>query len=77
RVSGTFCECRGERDHFHDGIDIPLTYGGYVLAVDSGFVLSLQRSGDNAYIRVGRYAYVHVNPNPDLHPNDWVDIGDT
>ena len=27
-VSATFCECRQDRDHFHDAIDIPLGYGG-------------------------------------------------
>jgi len=77
KVSGTFCECRGNRDHFHDGIDIPLVQGKYVLSVDSGFVLSSQLGGDNAYIRVGRYAYVHVIPNPALGVGDWVEIGDT
>lgn len=77
KVSGTFCECRGDRDHFHDGIDISLFQGGYVLSVADGTVLWLQRLGDNSGIRVGRYCYVHVNPNLNLHEDDWVEIGDT
>jgi len=77
RVSGTFCECRGERDHFHDGIDIPLFQGGYVLSVADGTVLWLQRPGANSGIRVGGYCYVHVNPNPNLNEGDWVEVGDT
>ncbi|OYV03181.1 hypothetical protein CGW93_02180 [candidate division bacterium WOR-3 4484_18] len=58
RITGTFCECRGERDHFHNGIDIPLTEGGEVLNVSTDVVLGLYPSGANSWIRVGRFAYV-------------------
>lgn len=75
-ISGTFCECRADRDHFHDGVDMPLGYGGAVLSVADGTVLGLDPAGANAWIRVGRYAYVHVNPNPDLHVGDFVGQGD-
>jgi len=71
-ISATFCECREDRDHFHDGVDIPLGYGGAVLSVNDGTVLTVDPSGSNAYIRVGRFCYVHVNPNPDLHVGDSV-----
>ncbi|MCB0282436.1 MAG: T9SS type A sorting domain-containing protein [Calditrichaeota bacterium] len=73
-INGTFCENRPDgsvlRDHFHDGVDIGLGQGGEVYSVINGTVTSLTRTGVNAYIRVGRYAYVHVTPNPAL------DIGD-
>jgi hypothetical protein len=75
-VSATFGECRGERDHFHDGTDIPLGQGGTVLSVADGMVLGLDPAGANAWIRVGRYAYVHVHPHPDLDVGDAVQTGD-
>jgi hypothetical protein len=75
-VSATFGECRQDRHHFHDGTDIPLGYGGAVLSVADGNVLTIDPSGANAYIRVGRYCYVHVDPNPDLHVGDPVQTGD-
>ncbi len=75
-VSATFGECREDRDHFHDGTDIPLGYGGAVLSVADGTVLTVDPVGANSYIRVGRYCYVHVDPNPDLHVGDAVQTGD-
>ena len=76
-VSATFGECRGDRDHFHDGTDIPLGYGGEVRSVDNGTVLTIEGNiGANSYIRVGRYCYVHVDPHPDLHVGDTVQKGD-
>jgi len=75
-ISATFCECRSDRDHFHDGVDMPLGYGGAVLSVVNGTVLGLDPAGANAWIRVGRYAYVHVNPKYDLHVGDFVQQGD-
>jgi hypothetical protein len=75
-VSATFGECRQDRDHFHDGTDIPLGLGGAVLAVDDGTVLTIDPSGSNAYIRVGRYCYLHVDPHPDLNVGDQVQQGD-
>jgi len=77
KVSGTFCECRSDRDHFHNGIDLSLAQGGYVLSVSDGSILGLDPSGPNSWIRVGKYAFVHVIPNPDLGVGDWVEIGDT
>ena len=75
-VSATFGECRQDRDHFHDGTDLPLGQGGAVLAVDDGTVLTIDPSGSNAYIRVGRYCYLHVDPHPDLHVGDPIQQGD-
>jgi hypothetical protein len=75
-VSATFGECRQDRDHFHDGTDLPLGQGGAVLAVDDGTVLTIDPSGSNAYIRVGRYCYLHVDPHPDLHVGDPIQEGD-
>ncbi|MDC1037928.1 T9SS type A sorting domain-containing protein [Candidatus Marinimicrobia bacterium] len=73
-INGTFCECRagssGNIDHFHDGVDIHLPEGSPVYSVINGTVTSMstaQQSGINSYIRVGRFAYVHVNPNPALN----------
>ncbi|RMH65547.1 MAG: T9SS C-terminal target domain-containing protein [Calditrichaeota bacterium] len=75
-VNGTFCENRISgsvlRDHFHDGVDFGLSEGGNVYSILSTNVTSLSRSGGNAYIRIGRYAYVHVDPNPNLDVGDPV-----
>ncbi len=78
-INGTFCENRpgGEiqRDHFHDAVDIHLPQGSNVYSVISGTVTSLStaaQSGINAYVRVGRYAYVHGDPQPGLQVGDAV-----
>lgn len=76
RISAAFGECRGDRDHFHNGTDIPLGQGGKVLNVEEGEVRSLYPSGGNAYIRVGRFAYVHVDPDPALEVGDQVPVGE-
>ncbi len=80
-VNGTFCENRPSgttlRDHFHDGVDIHLPQGNAVYSVIDGTVTSLSRGGTNAFIRVGRYAYVHVEPNPSLQVGDAVKAFDT
>ena len=76
RVSATFDECRGDRDHFHDGTDLPLGMGGNVYAVASGQVLWYDTAEPNGGIRVGRYAYVHVIPNPSLGIGVQVSQGD-
>lgn len=75
-VNGTFCENRIKGDvlrhHFHDGLDFGLSEGGEVYSVLATQVTSILREGGNAYIRVGRYAYVHVNPDPNLDVGDMV-----
>lgn len=73
-LTGTFCEFRdtGSSDHFHNGVDIPKADGSPVFPVKSGSVTSIQRSGSDAYVRVGRYAYVHISPNPNLSIGDQV-----
>lgn len=78
-INGTFCECRsgssGDIDHFHDGVDIHLPEGGAVYSVIDGTVESIGTAanyGINAWIRIGRYAYVHVNANPNLNVGDQV-----
>ncbi|MCF7797639.1 MAG: T9SS type A sorting domain-containing protein [Lentisphaeria bacterium] len=76
RVSATFDECRENRDHFHSGTDIPLAQGGAVLSIESGQVTGFDPNGINAWIRVGRYAYVHVTPNPALSVGNYVTQGD-
>ena len=83
-INGTFCECRsgssGEIDHFHDGVDIHLPEGSAVYSVTNGTVTSFstaQQSGINSYVRVGRYAYVHVNPNPALNVGDNITAYET
>jgi len=80
-VSATFCENRPSSDgtvlidHFHNAIDIPLTSGGNVYAIESGNVESLTREGYSAWIRVGRYNYLHVTPLAELDVNDYVQKG--
>lgn len=76
-INGTFCECRtnsnGEIDHFHDGIDIGLAEGNPVYSVIDGTVTSIgtpEDYGSNCWVRVGRYAYVHVIPNTSLNVGD-------
>ncbi len=78
-INGTFCENRPsgsiERHHFHDGVDIHLPQGNSVYSVINGNVDGIGIAdyyGINAYIRVGRYAYVHVDPNPNLEIGDPV-----
>lgn len=73
-ITGTFCEFRdtGSADHFHNGVDIPKADGSPVFPVESGTITSIQRSGSDAYVRVGRFAYVHINPNPNLDVGDQV-----
>ena len=73
-ISGTFCEYRdtGSRDHFHNGVDIPKIDGSPVYAVDDAIVTVVERNGANAYVRAGRYAYVHIKPAPALAPGDSV-----
>jgi hypothetical protein len=72
-INGTFCENRkgaaGDIDHFHNGVDIDLPENNYVYSVISGTITSLatrEQNGINAYVRVGRYAYVHVDPAPGI-----------
>ena len=67
-ISGTFCEYRdtGSSNHFHNGVDIPEPDGNPVYAVANGTVTAIVREGSNSYIRVGRYNYLHVVPNPSL-----------
>ena len=76
-INGTFCECRsgtsGDIDHFHDGVDIHLPQGNPVYSVIDGTVTSIGTSssyGYNSWVRVGRYCYVHVDPNPALTVGD-------
>jgi len=83
-INGTFCECRsgssGNIDHFHDGVDIHLSEGGAVYSVIDGSVTSIGtpvQYGINSWVRVGRYAYVHVDPNPALGVGDDVSAFET
>jgi hypothetical protein len=78
-INGTFCENRigdlGDRDHFHDGVDIHLPAGNPVYSVIDGTIDGVGLAEDwgiNAYVRVGRYAYVHVDFNPALSIGDPV-----
>ena len=80
-VSATFCENRPSSDgtvlidHFHNAIDIPLSSGGNVYAIEAGSVVSITREGYSAWIRVGRYNYLHVTPLAELDVNDYVQKG--
>lgn len=67
-ITGTFCEYRdtAPAPHFHNGVDIPKPDGSPVYAVADGYVTGLSRTGSNAYVRVGNFAYVHIQPSPNL-----------
>ncbi len=73
-VTGVFGEYRpGPPPHFHDGTDLAAADGTPVLAVQAGTVLGV----GSDWIRVGRFAYVHVVPDPFLGVGDVVQVGDT
>ncbi|MFZ5516023.1 MAG: FlgD immunoglobulin-like domain containing protein [Candidatus Zhuqueibacterota bacterium] len=71
-ITGTFCEFRdtGTSDHFHNGVDVPKADGSPVFAIANGTVTDIYPTGTDSYVRVGRYCYLHIVPNPSL------DIGD-
>ena len=73
-LTGTFCEFRdtGTSDHFHNAVDIPKADGSPVYAIADGQVTSIVRTGSNAYVRVGRYCYLHITPRADLQVGDAV-----
>ncbi|MBT4035368.1 MAG: T9SS type A sorting domain-containing protein [Candidatus Marinimicrobia bacterium] len=58
RISATFDECREDRDHFHNGTDMPLAQGQNVLSIMAGTVTGI----GSDWIRVEDFAYVHVIP---------------
>jgi len=71
RISSTFDECREDRDHFHNGTDMPLAPGENVLAIMGGTV-----SGKGSdWIRVEDFAYVHVIPLATLNIGSTVSQG--
>ncbi|MDZ7288319.1 MAG: hypothetical protein ONB44_00095 [candidate division KSB1 bacterium] len=73
-ITGTFCEYRDTdpSPHYHNGVDIPKADGSPVYPVLDGVVTSLDPSGSSAFVRVGRFAYVHIMPNPALGVGDSV-----
>jgi hypothetical protein len=73
-ITGTFCEYRdtAPAPHYHNGTDIPKADGSPVYPVVDGVITSLDPNGDNAYVRVDRFAYVHIMPNPALGAGDAV-----
>jgi hypothetical protein len=71
RISATFDECREDRDHFHNGTDMPLAPGGEVLSIMGGQVTGI----GSDWIRVEDFAYVHVNANPALLVGNTVSQG--
>jgi len=71
RISATFDECRENRDHFHNGTDMPLAPGGQALSIMAGQVTG--KGSD--WIRVEDFAYVHVVPNAALDVGETVSKG--
>lgn len=73
-VTGTFCEYRdtAPAPHYHNGTDIPKADRSPVYPVIDGVITSLDPNGDNAFVRVNRFAYVHIIPNPGLGVGDSV-----
>ncbi|RKY86276.1 hypothetical protein DRP98_00890 [candidate division KSB1 bacterium] len=80
-INGTFCENRPNnnmlRHHFHNGIDIHLPQNGEVYSVIDGMVTAIDPYKNGGYIRIGRFAYVHVVPNPSLQVGDMVKAYET
>jgi hypothetical protein len=72
--TGTFCEYRdtAPAPHYHNGTDIPKADGSPVYAVIDAVITAIDPSGNNAYVRAGRFAYVHIMPNPGLSVGDSV-----
>lgn len=69
-ITGAFAEYRdtAPAPHFHDGVDIPKPDRSPVYAVADGRVTGIGPD----WIRVDRYAYVHVRPAPNLSVGDLV-----
>jgi hypothetical protein len=67
-ITGAFCEYRdtAPSPHYHNGVDIPKADGSPVYPVYNGTISAIDPNGDNAYVRVGNVAYVHIRPNPVL-----------
>lgn len=71
RISSTFDECRENRDHFHNGTDMPLAPGENALSIMAGTVTG--KGSD--WIRVEDFAYVHVIPLATLQIGNTVAQG--
>ncbi|NQV42238.1 MAG: T9SS type A sorting domain-containing protein [Candidatus Marinimicrobia bacterium] len=71
RISATFDECRENRDHFHNGTDMPLAPGENALSIMAGTVTGI----GSDWIRVEDFAYVHVIPLATLHVGNTVAQG--
>ncbi|MCG3121252.1 MAG: hypothetical protein ALAOOOJD_04259 [bacterium] len=73
-ITGTFCEYRdtAPSPHYHNGTDIPKADGSPVYPVVDGVITSLDPNGGDAFVRVQRFAYVHIMPNPALSVGDSV-----
>lgn len=72
--TGTFCEYRdtAPAPHYHNGTDIPKADGSPVYPVIDAVITAIDPNGSNAYVRAGRFAYVHIMPNPALNVGDSV-----
>lgn len=57
QINATFGECRGTRDHFHNGLDIQATQGTAVLAIEGG---TAYISAGSAGVSIGHYRYYHL-----------------
>lgn len=73
-ITGTFCEYRDTdpAPHYHNGTDIPKADGSPVYPVIDGVITSMDPNGSSAFVRAGRFAYVHIAPNPSLSVGDSV-----
>lgn len=72
--TGTFCEYRdtAPAPHYHNGTDIPKEDGSPVYPVIDAVITAIDPNGSSAYVRAGRFAYVHIMPNPALRVGDSV-----
>ncbi|MDZ7266608.1 MAG: T9SS type A sorting domain-containing protein [candidate division KSB1 bacterium] len=73
-ITGTFCEYRdtAPAPHYHNGTDIPKEDRSPVYPCADGLITAIDPTGSSAYVRVGRFAYVHIAPNPALSVGDSV-----
>lgn len=74
-ITGTFSEYRDTQPspHFHNAVDIPKADRSPVYAVETGTVSGF----GSDWIRVGNFAYVHVEPSPALAIGDTAYVSET
>lgn len=79
RINGTFGEFRPpsgsnppyNTNHFHDGVDIPASYGTYVYGVQQEKVWEISYDWD--YVKTDYHDFRHIVPNASLYADTLID----